>query len=406
MMNNNTYPNDKQILLDFDKMTQLIQDAHGEILSDMPKFGRSIGKRIEDALYKFNEATGLSIDKTGLARILRLSKSKISSMINGSRPPRIDQLYCLAKLLHVSTDYLLGLEEYTTDLEGYRTEQKITGLSQLSITNLIKYSNSKRGTFTTDTLFRNYNINYNILIRNETENSSTERVALFFPNLIFNFDYSKYISDKSIDVLNLPESITDTLLNKGILTIATLLTIKIGSLKEDIGFNDENINAIEISVRNYLEDKFEEKYYRMKEMRATEQKLLKAYTAMYSGDLLFLNSIVEDGIAFLSIEENVSALCNLKIQMESCKSKLKVINESIEKIEKDLQGEDNEQSKTRLATLLNWTRQKRECREKQEHYRTQIEYAKMEIYSSISRAIRKYINKNIQMKASEEIERI
>ena len=369
-------------------------------------FRSSIGKRIEDALYKFNEATGLSIDKTGLARILRLSKSKISSMINGSRPPRIDQLYCLAKLLHVSTNYLLGLEEYTTDLEGYRTEQKITGLSQLSITNLIKYSNSKRGTFTTDTLFRNYNINYNILIRNETENSSTERVALFFPNLIFNFDYSKYISDKSIDVLNLPESITDTLLNKGILTIATLLTIKIGSLKEDIGFNDENINAIEISVRNYLEDKFEEKYYRMKEMRATEQKLLKAYTAMYSGDLLFLNSIVEDGIAFLSIEENVSALCNLKIQMESCKSKLKVINESIEKIEKDLQGEDNEQSKTRLATLLNWTRQKRECREKQEHYRTQIEYAKMEIYSSISRAIRKYINKNIQMKASEEIERI
>ena len=30
-------------------------------------------------------------------------------------------------------------------------------------------------------------------------------------------------------------------------------------------------------------------------MRATGQKLLKAYTAMYSGDLLFLNSVIEDG---------------------------------------------------------------------------------------------------------------
>ncbi|GEM_PF-6901615 len=406
-MNNNTYPNDKQKLPDFDEMIQSIQDAHGEILADMPKFGRSIGKRIEYALNKHNEATGLSIDKTRLADFLQLSKSKISSMINGSRPPRIDQLYCLSKLLHVSTDYLLGIEkEYTTDLEGHRAEQKITGLSQLSISNLIKYSNSKRGMFVTDTIFRNYNINFNVLIRNESAHGSSEKVALVFPNLIFNFDYSKYISDKSIDVLNLPESITDTLLNKGIPTIATLLTKEIVSLKEDISLNDEDITVIKESVRKYLGDQFAEDNYRMEDGKALAQRLMKAYTTMYSGDLLFLNSIVEDGIAFLSIEENVSALCNLKIQMESCKSKLKVINESIEKIEKDLQGEDNEHSNTRLAALLKWTRAKRECLEKQEHYRTKIEYAKMEIYSSISRAIRKYINKNIQMKESEENESI
>lgn len=54
-----------------------------------------------------------------LAKRLNVAKQTVSNWENDNIQPSIDMLVNLAKLFHVSTDYLLGLENATTlNVEG------------------------------------------------------------------------------------------------------------------------------------------------------------------------------------------------------------------------------------------------------------------------------------------------
>lgn len=59
-----------------------------------------------------------------LAQRLGLTKSIISAYENGSRMPSYEALITLARIFHVSTDYLLGLENKNTiDLSGLSKDE-------------------------------------------------------------------------------------------------------------------------------------------------------------------------------------------------------------------------------------------------------------------------------------------
>ena len=67
---------------------------------------RLIGERLKEAIlcknYTYYE----------VAEMIGVSSANISNTINGKTDPCVDTLYCLAKELGVSTDWLLGLTDY------------------------------------------------------------------------------------------------------------------------------------------------------------------------------------------------------------------------------------------------------------------------------------------------------
>lgn len=66
-----------------------------------------------------------NMTQADLARKLNLTKSVISAYENALRLPSYDVLIQIAKLFHVSTDYLLGLESpVEPDLSGLTEEEK------------------------------------------------------------------------------------------------------------------------------------------------------------------------------------------------------------------------------------------------------------------------------------------
>ena len=66
-----------------------------------------LGNRIRAA----REQEGLTQDK--LADLIGVSRTAIARWENGDIEPKLKNLITLSKVLHVSTDYLLGLEEIT-----------------------------------------------------------------------------------------------------------------------------------------------------------------------------------------------------------------------------------------------------------------------------------------------------
>ena len=66
-----------------------------------------------------------------LAAIIGLAISAVSSYESGSRYPSFETLIKLARIFHVSTDYLLGLtEKRSIDVTGL-TDEEIELISQL-----------------------------------------------------------------------------------------------------------------------------------------------------------------------------------------------------------------------------------------------------------------------------------
>ncbi len=66
-----------------------------------------------------------NMTQADLAKKLNLTKSVISAYENALRLPSYDVLIQIAKLFHVSTDYLLGLEAPAgLDLSGLTEEEK------------------------------------------------------------------------------------------------------------------------------------------------------------------------------------------------------------------------------------------------------------------------------------------
>jgi len=79
----------------------------------MEKMPKTLGIRVKAA----RERLGWS--QAELARQLGASAYGVNLLENGGTPyPRADRVYALAKLLGVTTDYLLGLEETAEDSEG------------------------------------------------------------------------------------------------------------------------------------------------------------------------------------------------------------------------------------------------------------------------------------------------
>ena len=66
-----------------------------------------LGNRIRQA----REQAGLTQDK--LADLIGVSRTAIARWENGDIEPKLKNLISLAKQLHVSTDFLLGIEEKT-----------------------------------------------------------------------------------------------------------------------------------------------------------------------------------------------------------------------------------------------------------------------------------------------------
>jgi len=72
-----------------------------------------LGKRIYDL------RTALSWSQVQLAEKLNISKQTVSNWENENIQPSIEMLVRIAKLFHVSTDYLLGLDNTPTiNVEG------------------------------------------------------------------------------------------------------------------------------------------------------------------------------------------------------------------------------------------------------------------------------------------------
>ena len=101
--------------------------------------GLTFGERLED-LIKLNNTTA-----TALAKDTGLSQSAISDYLNKDRAPDCATIYALARHLHVSADYLLGLEPIpATDLTTRDIHRK-TGLSEENISRLFKGDNNTSG---------------------------------------------------------------------------------------------------------------------------------------------------------------------------------------------------------------------------------------------------------------------
>lgn len=76
------------------------------------------GTRIKDLRLKY------SYTQEQLAQRLNLTKSVISAYETGTRMPSYEVLITIARIFHVSTDYLLGVENKNTlDLSGLSQEE-------------------------------------------------------------------------------------------------------------------------------------------------------------------------------------------------------------------------------------------------------------------------------------------
>lgn len=92
-----------------------------------------IGKKLK------NLRTDNDMTQAVLAKKLNLTKSVISAYENDLRLPSYDVLIQIAKIFHVSTDYLLGLDYPSgVDLSGLSEEEKI------AVKNLIQAMRHKK----------------------------------------------------------------------------------------------------------------------------------------------------------------------------------------------------------------------------------------------------------------------
>lgn len=79
----------------------------------------SVGKRIRE----LRQAFGMT--QAQLAERVHVSRSSVQSWENGMTYPSIDNSVALARLFHVSTDYLLaGSPHKTISLEPYSMQQR------------------------------------------------------------------------------------------------------------------------------------------------------------------------------------------------------------------------------------------------------------------------------------------
>ena len=92
---------------------------------------------ISDKIRELREQAGYS--QTQLAKKLDVTRSSVNAWEMGLSTPTTQYVAAMAKLFHVSSDYILGLQnEKTISLDGY-TEREIT-----MILDLLKYFDEQK----------------------------------------------------------------------------------------------------------------------------------------------------------------------------------------------------------------------------------------------------------------------
>lgn len=92
---------------------------------------------ISEKIRELREQAGFS--QSQLAKKLDVTRSSVNAWEMGLSTPTIQYVVALAKLFHVSSDYLLGMEpKQTIDLDPYSGEEKEVLYS------LIRYFDSRK----------------------------------------------------------------------------------------------------------------------------------------------------------------------------------------------------------------------------------------------------------------------
>lgn len=168
-------------------------------MGDLTK--KLIGTRINTALAAVN------LKQKDLAKELDVTDNTVSYWCNGSRIPNTEQIIQIARVLNVSSDYLLGLSDVATKNEDVQYICEFTGLSADSVNNLLDINYEKKNY--KDSIFEADKTTYKF-----------KQATLFFINCILEdrlslnamsisfYEYFKLLSDKSYDpyIQNLAEA--------------------------------------------------------------------------------------------------------------------------------------------------------------------------------------------------------
>ncbi len=93
---------------------------------------------ISERIKELRENAGFS--QSQLAKKLDISRSAVNAWEMGLSTPTTQYVVAMAKLFHITTDYLLGMESgYTLRIENY-TEQELA-----LVYSLIKYIDENKG---------------------------------------------------------------------------------------------------------------------------------------------------------------------------------------------------------------------------------------------------------------------
>ena len=337
-----------------------------KLLDDKRQFGKKLGSRIKYVKSIYETSTNQPITNNRIAEELHVSPSKITSILNGYRPPSLMQLISMANFFHVTTDYLLGLESDRFDGFEFREFQKLSGLTRRSIINLIAFQNENNSFFQRDVLFGKYNISY--FTRYGID--SNDRI----PHSIYNSDYSKSIADGPILLLELDSNLETKLTTSRFWRIADILSSRELTIKKTAGLNDSEMMEVKRTVKRFLKNRLPEVDSKPQTERTQSENIKTTY------ELRFLNSIAES-IELTHMEEIAN---NLRLYELELKSINRVLDGLISK-QKKIDKSPNKSNSKLTSKIEELKSKKYRCRER-------IDCYKYRLNKVIEKAVENYLN--------------
>ena len=351
-------------------------------MSDVSILSEEIGNRIRCAMSGYKLKTKQPMNQKILAEMMQLSKSKISGMIKGNRPPSIAQLVAVAEILNVSTDYLLGLDEYKIHIPfRFQDIQKLTGLSQLSINRLANLQKTLNPDYETDSIFHNYHINF--------DNMVTLKNNKRYPKAIFSYNYKHHCYDLFLDLLDIPDSIIKKLSSHKIKTIAEFLLYTEEGIKDAAQLSDKELNEVKREIKAQLDDKFGEK-----DVTPETGRVRSSQKKEYTNELYFINALIESGKIFESMEERVAEYYKNKSRVNSLIEKVKKINTDIESIERKYFKDETRMSEKDRSKIIELTERKEKLMEVKKKSERNIEYLTYCLNKDLNEVINEYFEES------------
>lgn len=204
--------------------------------ANKPKNNSTIGERIKYV------RTNLKISQQELADKVDKQRTEITMFETGARIPDIDTIIKIAKILNITTDYILGLSEVLEHNTTSIAINKLTGLSNEAIHVLIELNQIKE----------KYNLlpTINYLIEQEDINKDNDNYVIgkihrYFTTNV-NSDEMIYVTKDTIKKINDFKTMNDRL-------IETRKTISTGKIVNDVLLKDIQ-SSIENSKKEYIKD--------------------------------------------------------------------------------------------------------------------------------------------------------